>query len=59
MSPPHPGYPEVTVVPLPSLMIICWQSCSVRRSPNFSSVRAASASIPTRCPGAERKLGGR
>lgn len=57
--PPIPIYPDVTVVPLPSLMIICWQSCRVRLSPSFSSVRAASASIPTRCPGPERKLGGR
>lgn len=56
---PFPTYPDVTVVPLPSLMIICWQSCSVRRSPSLSSVRAASASIPTRWPGPARKLGGR
>lgn len=56
---PFPTYPDVTVVPLPSLMIICWQSCSVRRSPSLSSVRAASASIPMRWPGPARKLGGR
>lgn len=59
LSAPPPLQLLVTVVPLPSFMIICWQSWRVLLSPSFSRVRAASASMPTLWPGAERKDGGR
>lgn len=53
------GQEAAMAVPPPSLTIICWQSLQERRSPTFSSVRAASASSTARWPGEERKERGR